>query len=90
MIVHNFNPVFVDFGLFQIKWYSLAYIIGIILGWSYANKIIKRSELNNYNYRAIKTSEFDDLVFYLIIGIILGGRLGYIILYDFEYIAKIF
>jgi len=88
MIVHNFNPVFVDFGLFQIKWYSLAYIIGIILGWSYANKIIKRSELNNYNYRAIKTSEFDDLVFYLIIGIILGGRLGYIILYDFEYYSQ--
>ena len=85
MIVHNFNPVFVDFGFFQIKWYSLAYIIGIILGWTYANKIIKGSQVNNYNYRPIKTSEFDDLIFYLIIGIILGGRLGYTILYDFEY-----
>ena len=88
MIVHNFNPVFIDFGFFQIKWYSLAYIIGIILGWVYANKIIKKIELNNFNYRAIKTSEFDDLIIYLIIGIILGGRLGYIILYDFEYYSQ--
>ena len=88
MIIHNFNPVFIDLGFFQIKWYSLAYIIGIILGWIYANKIIRRSELNNYNHRAIKTSEFDDLIFYLIIAIILGGRLGYIILYDFEYYSQ--
>mgnify|MGYP001372147464 CR=1 FL=1 len=88
MIVHNFNPVFIDLGFFQIKWYSLAYIIGIIFGWIYANKIIKKSEVNNCNYRPIKTSEFDDLIFYLIIGIILGGRLGYIIFYDFDYYIK--
>ena len=88
MIVHNFNAVFLDFGFFQIKWYSLAYIVGIILGWVYAKKIIKRSELNNFNFKAIKISEFDDLIIYLIIGIILGGRLGYVILYDFEYYGQ--
>ena len=90
MIVHNFNPVFVDFGFFQIKWYSLAYIAGIILGWIYAIKIIKKSEINNYNYQSIKKSEFDDLILYLIIGIILGGRIGYIIFYDFLYYSQNF
>ena len=90
MIVHNFNPVFIDFGFFQIKWYSLAYIIGIISGWVYAKKIIKSSEVNNFIFRTINTSEFDDLIIYLIIGIILGGRLGYIILYDFQYYSQNF
>ena len=41
MIVHNLDPVLVDFGLFELRWYSLAYILGIILGWVYAIKIIK-------------------------------------------------
>ena len=44
MIVHNFDPVLIDLGLFQIRWYSLAYIFGIILGWFYANKIISSGE----------------------------------------------
>ena len=42
MIVHNFDPVFIDLGMFQIRWYSVAYIVGIILGWIYATKIIKK------------------------------------------------
>ena len=88
MIVHNFNPVFIDFGFFQIKWYSLAYITGIILGWIYAIKIIKKSEINNYNYQSIEKSEFDDLILYLIIGIILGGRIGYIVFYDLQYYVQ--
>ena len=40
MIVHNFDPVFIDLGLIEIRWYSIAYILGIVLGWIYANKII--------------------------------------------------
>ena len=60
MIVHNFSPVLVDFGFFQIKWYSIAYILGIILGWVYATKIIKKTSENSYNYQSIKKSDFDD------------------------------
>ena len=41
MIVHNLDPVFIDLGVLQIRWYSMAYIVGIILGWVYALKIIK-------------------------------------------------
>ena len=47
MIVHNFDPIFIDLGLFQIRWYSVAYIAGIILGWIYAKKIIRESAKKN-------------------------------------------
>jgi len=85
MIIHNFDPVLVDFGLFQIRWYSIAYILGIIIGWAYAVKIIKSLSNNNYGFESIKKSHFDDLIIYLVVGIILGGRLGYVFFYDFKY-----
>ena len=67
MIVHNFDPVLIDLGLFQIRWYSIAYILGIILGWMYAIKIIKLTTINKYNFRQIKTPHFSDLIIYLVV-----------------------
>ena len=87
MIVHNFDPVFIDLGMFQIRWYSIAYIAGIILGWMYAIKIIKEIA-RKHNFTPFKPADFDDLIIYLILGIILGGRLGYVIFYNFEYYSK--
>ena len=84
MIVHNFDPVLIDLGLFQIRWYSIAYILGIILGWMYALKIIHLTSQNNYNFEQIKKSQFDELIIYLVVGIILGGRIGYVIFYNLE------
>ena len=88
MIVHNFDPVLIDLGLFQIRWYSLAYILGIIIGWVYAIKIIKFTTNNQYNFTPIKKSQFDDLIIYLVLGIVLGGRLGYVIFYNLEYYSQ--
>ena len=85
MIIHNFDPVLIDLGFFQIKWYSIAYIMGIILGWAYALRIIKKLQNNTESFEPIKRSDFDDLLIYLILGIILGGRLGYIIFYNLDY-----
>ncbi len=90
MIVHNFDPVLIDLGLFQIRWYSIAYILGIILGWAYALRIIKKTQNNSDNTDSIKKSYFDDLLIYLILGIILGGRLGYVIFYNLEYYIQNF
>ena len=87
MIVHNFDPVFIDLGVFQIRWYSIASIAGIILGWIYAIKIIKKME-RKHNFAVISQTVFDDLIIYLVIGIVLGGRLGYVIFYNFEYFSK--
>ena len=88
MIVHNFDPILVDFGIFQIRWYSMAYILGILLGWLYANLIIKKSSLNKYNFHTINKKDFEDLLIYLIVGIIIGGRLGYVLFYNLEYFTS--
>jgi phosphatidylglycerol:prolipoprotein diacylglycerol transferase len=62
---------------FEIRWYSLAYIAGIIIGWLLCKKVfIRKSDINE---------KFDDYITYLVIGIIIGGRLGYIIFYNFSY-----
>ena len=89
MIVHNFDPFFVDLGFFQIRWYSLAYVIGIMAGWTYANKIIKYISQKD-NVTLIKPGYFDDLILYIILGIIIGGRLGYILLYNLKYYSSNF
>jgi len=83
MIVHNFDPTLIDFGIIQIRWYSLAYIFGILLGWWYGKIIIKK-QISPDNYK-IYLSKFDDLIGYLIIGIIVGGRLGYVFFYDLSF-----
>jgi len=89
MIVHNFDPIFIDLGVFQIRWYSIAYIAGIILGWLYAAQIIKKMK-KKYNFTIIKQKDFDDLIIYLVLGIVIGGRLGYIIFYNLNYYSNNF
>ena len=90
MIVHNFDPILIDFGLFQIRWYSIAYILGITIGWIYAVKIIKFTKKNQNNFEPVTKTQFDDLIIYLVIGIVFGGRLGYVIFYDLEYYSQNF
>ena len=77
MFINNFDPVALQIFSFEIRWYSLAYIIGILFGWALAKKIfIKNDNIIN---------KFDDYITYLIMGIILGGRIGYILFYDPKY-----
>ena len=77
MFTHNLDPILLDFGFFVIRWYSLSYIIGITLGWFLGKKIfISDSFLRD---------KFDDFITYLILGIIVGGRLGYVIFYNPSY-----
>ena len=91
-MIHDFDPVLIDFGILQIRWYSLAYIFGILAGWMYGKAIIGREILNKNQNDYSKN--FDDLIGYIIIGVILGGRLGYVIFYDpifyLENISEIF
>ena len=77
MFINNFDPVAFQIMSFEIRWYSLSYIFGIIIGWILCKKIlIKKTNINQ---------KFDDYITYLIIGVILGGRLGYIIFYNLNY-----
>ena len=83
MYTHNLDPVLISFGFIVIRWYSLAYIFGIILGWWLGKKIIK-SIIKDVNFK-FNVKDFDDLITYLIISIIIGGRLGYILFYNLGY-----
>ncbi len=83
MYSHNLDPVLIDLGFIAIRWYSLAYIFGIVAGWWFGKKIIKHISKNNNIYFNIK--EFDDLITYIIVSLIIGGRLGYIIFYNLDY-----
>ncbi len=83
MIVHNFDPVLIDFELIQIRWYSLAYIFGILFGWWYGKFLIKR-QTQNINGK-VYLNGFDDLIAYIIFGVIIGGRIGYVVFYNPAY-----
>ena len=86
MFIHNLDPIFLNLGLIQIKWYSLSYLVGIIFGWWFGKKILafKRSD-----YDILPSNKnFDDLISYLIISIIIGGRIGYIIFYNLNFYLK--
>ena len=77
MFINNFDPVAIQIFSLEIRWYSLAYIIGILLGWILCKRIfITDQELKD---------RFDDFITYLIFGIIIGGRLGYVFFYNFNY-----
>ena len=83
MFTHDFDPVLLDLGFIAIRWYSLAYIFGILIGWWYGKKIItKRFDTIGKKFELKK---FDDLITYLIVSIIFGGRIGYVIFYDLQY-----
>ena len=83
MYIHDLNPVLISFGFLEIRWYSLAYIFGILIGWWIAKKIISHKIADRSVAFDIKI--FDDLVSYIIVSMIIGGRLGYIIFYNFSY-----
>jgi len=77
MFINNFDPVAIQIFSLEIRWYSLAYIFGILFGWTYCKKIL----IKDKNISKL----FDDLISYLIIGIIFGGRLGYVLFYNIKY-----
>jgi phosphatidylglycerol:prolipoprotein diacylglycerol transferase len=83
MYIHDLNPILINFGFLEVRWYSLAYILGILIGWWIAKKIILFKNINRTDILDAKL--FDDLISYIIISIILGGRLGYIVFYNFSY-----
>ena len=82
MFINNFDPVAFQVFSLEIRWYSLAYIVGLVLGWIYCNKILIKDE--------DKKKLFDEYISYIIIGIILGGRLGYVFIYNPSYYLKNF
>ncbi|MBB4301178.1 phosphatidylglycerol:prolipoprotein diacylglycerol transferase [Rhodobium orientis] len=74
------DPVLISIGPFAIRWYALAYIAGILLGWWYARRLAAREELWR-GRPAMTPTDIDDFVVWATLGIVLGGRLGYVLFY---------
>lgn len=77
----DINPVAIALGSIEIHWYGLMYVIGFALAWA-----LGRWQANR-GFSALKPAQIDDLLFYAAIGVIVGGRLGYILFYQLDAIS---
>jgi phosphatidylglycerol:prolipoprotein diacylglycerol transferase len=75
------DPVAISIGPFAIRWYALAYVVGLIGGWFYARRLAGRVDLWG-KLRPPTSLEIDDLIVWVALGVVLGGRLGYVIFYN--------
>ena len=69
------DPVMIEIGPFVIRWYALAYIGGLVLGWLYLRWLVRRPGWT------LTPLDLDDLLLYVTLGVVLGGRLGYVLFY---------
>ncbi|MCB1500688.1 MAG: prolipoprotein diacylglyceryl transferase [Bauldia sp.] len=81
------DPVLVEVGPFAIRWYALAYIVGIFLGWWYAKRLVRNPSIWGPAGSPMTPADIDDFVVWCAVGIILGGRIGYVLFYDFPLFA---
>ncbi|MBV8447758.1 MAG: prolipoprotein diacylglyceryl transferase [Hyphomicrobiales bacterium] len=82
------SPVLVEIGPFALRWYALAYVAGLIVGWWLAKRIVADDGL--WGGRAHPTpTDVDDLIVYAALGVVLGGRIAYVLFYNFSfYLAR--
>ncbi len=78
------DPVLVSVGPFPIRWYALAYIAGLVLGWAYAQYLVRKPALWGAGARP-DAACIDDLLVYAALGVILGGRIGYVLFYNLPF-----
>jgi phosphatidylglycerol:prolipoprotein diacylglycerol transferase len=75
------KPVLIEIGPFAIRWYALAYIVGIVLGWLYARAIVRSPRFWG-GEAPLTTLDLDDFILWVTLGIILGGRIVYVLFYN--------
>ncbi|WP_353644947.1 prolipoprotein diacylglyceryl transferase [Mesorhizobium sp. WSM2239] len=85
----NIDPVIVQIGPLAIHWYGLAYIVGILFAYWYAKRLVTNSRLWAGGELPMKPEDLDDFLVWAAIGVVVGGRVGYILFYDFaRYLAN--
>jgi phosphatidylglycerol:prolipoprotein diacylglycerol transferase len=82
-----FDPIAISFGPLAIRWYALAYIGGIVLGWLYARALLRRDRLWG-GPAPISVAQFDDFILWVTLGIIVGGRAGYVLFYNLPFFLQ--
>jgi phosphatidylglycerol---prolipoprotein diacylglyceryl transferase len=78
----NFDPVALQLGPFAIKWYGLAYLAGLLLGWLYIRRLLAQPKLWADDQPPFARAKVDDLLLYITVGVVLGGRLGFVFFYE--------
>ncbi|MCI0599735.1 MAG: prolipoprotein diacylglyceryl transferase [Beijerinckiaceae bacterium] len=81
LVFPNIDPVLITIGPLPVRWYALAYISGLVLGWAYARALVKRKDFWA-GTDAPAREDIDDLLLYAAMGVIFGGRLGYVLFYN--------
>ncbi|MCD4817883.1 MAG: prolipoprotein diacylglyceryl transferase [Candidatus Cloacimonetes bacterium] len=75
----NFSPTIIKLGMFEIRWYALLYIISFIVGHIFLKKFYKKSNIN------LSKDQYENWMFQLMLGVIIGGRVGYLLFYNLKY-----
>ncbi|MDO6964208.1 prolipoprotein diacylglyceryl transferase [Rhizobium alvei] len=78
----DIHPIAFSIGPIDIRWYGIAYVVSITLGWLYARRIVTAPSLWRDGKSPISVTDLDDFVLWAAIGIVLGGRIGYVLFYD--------
>ncbi len=85
----DFEPVWFSIGIFDVRWYALAYVTGIVLGWWYAARLARANDIWAPGKPPATMAQLDDLVLWITLGIILGGRLGFALFYKPELFGQL-
>ena len=83
-----FDPVALQLGPIAIKWYGLAYVAGLLLGWLYIRRLLSEGRLWAGGKAPLEPDIADDLFLFVALGVVLGGRLGNVLLWDFGFYSK--
>ena len=78
----HFNPVLIQLGPLAIRWYALAYVAGILGGWRYGVMLVRNARVWRGTQPTANERQVDDLVLWIALGVVIGGRLGSILFYD--------
>jgi len=81
----NLDPVAFSLGPLTVKWYGLSYMAGLLLGWLYIRRLVSSPALWPSGKPAFSRDLVDDLLIFMTVGVIIGGRLGYVFLYEPSY-----
>lgn len=78
----QFDPVALSIGPFEIKWYGLAYMAGLLLGWLYIRRLVATTSLWAFGRAPFGVNKVDDLLMFMTLGVVIGGRLGFVLMYE--------
>jgi len=81
----NIDPIIFSIGPFAVHWYGLGYVIGIMFAWWYGKKLLRNHRLWANNLPPMKAEALDDFVIWAALGVVIGGRLGYVLFYNPAY-----